>query len=376
MFQMLKRDSKISLACKSLQQNKPILLVDDTFAETQGAIVTVAQSINVQQLCLMVNQARGIVCAALSEATANDLGLSEMPRRNAGKDFEFSISVEAREGVTTGISAADRVRTLQALALTKNAKLDLVMPGHIFPVRAKAGGVLVRSGIAEAAVDLLTLAELNPIAAFCQCLDNEGKIVSGNALEKLANEIGLVQVSISEIIQNRLSSEKLVRKVAQANLPTRAGGLFQAFCFHSLIDDAEHLALVKGKIDTLGADGSQLPVPVRVQAENRIGDLFGSSDFLQRKNILAAIEAMKNYQRGVFVYIRHPHQGSLLEQVQALSKNEVKKGSLLRQFGIGAQILNELGVKRIRLISNSAKDISNIQAFNLEIVEQEALTYS
>jgi len=316
-------------------------------------------------------------------ASSNQLSASYAP--------ELAVSVDARMGITTGISASDRALTLRALARTSDPKLDLVMPGHIFPLRAKNGGVLIRAGIAEAALDLLKLARsqiasdarsshTRDVGAIIHCLDEKGEILNQAGLDRLASEHGFPQVKISDIIQYRLSNESLVEKVAESNLPVEDSGHFRAIVFRSLVDGAEHLALVKGEISQQTDAQLSAPVMTRMQAENRLGDLLGvqnvrdgsSRQFVSSRKLIGdALKRLEQQGRGVFVYLRHPRKSRLQQEIEALSTNVSSRPQMeLREFGMGIQILKQLGVKRISLLSNSQRDVPRLSAFNLEIVDR------
>ena len=356
-----------------IRSGELLLLVDDVGSRRKAYFFCAAATVTPDQISYVVNHGRGVVCAAISEARVQELNLPPMVRTKGALGIDFTISVESRRGVTTGISASDRAQTLKTLATTKDSKLDLVTPGHIFPIRAKAGGVLVRSDIAEAAVDLLILAELSPVGMLSHCLDEQGELLSDQEVDALPDRLKLSAVSISDVIRFRLSSESIVEMVAEAKLPTSFGGEFRAFCFISRTDHAEHLALVKGDLSSLGADGKQEPVLARVQAENRFSDLLGLDSPPGLERIRAALRSIEARGRGVFVYVRHPRKGNLAEQAAALSRQQDFGGSAgeLREHGIGAQILSELGVSRIELLTNSSRDIPGISAFNLEVVGRQ-----
>ncbi len=325
---------------------------------------------------VFVNEARAVVCAAMSEERVRELGLPMMAARGNADGFDFAVSVESRHGVTTGISSADRAKTLQTIAITNDAKREIVTPGHIFPLVARKGGVLVRSGIAEAAVDLMKLAECTPVAAICQCLTADGALVSHDEILRLHQQQGFPVATLAAIIRHRLATERLVERIARAQLPTQIAGEFAAHCFLSHIDQAEHLVLVKGDIT------EDEPVLVRVQAEDRLGDLLGGDQGVGLERIRAALQVIERRGRGVFVYIRHPRRGVLERQVNRLRSGQLQEGqpeesgtraAELHEFGIGAQILKSLGVKKLILLSNSARPLKGLDAFGLELVSREPL---
>lgn len=365
--------STINAALSELTSGRPVIINDDATARSALYVVQPAVSIAEQDICFMVVNCRGLVCAAEREERLKSLGIPLMPRRGNSGALEFTVSVEARHGVTTGISAADRAQTLRALAATEDSRLDLVMPGHIFPVAAKKGGLLVRLGPSEAVVDILAAAGLNTTGAFCLCLDETGAPLTEGQRASHPILFQLPLVSISEIVRMRLASETVVERFAESFLPTQSAGVFRAICFRSRLDTGEHLALIKGDIG--GDSGQPLnePILARVHAENRLGDLLDVKSAHTRSLILSALQEINRAGRGVFVYVRRPRRGLLEEQInQHTSPASPAKltASQMREYGIGSQILSQLGVRKIRLLSNSMWEIPAVAAFNLEITEQ------
>ena len=346
-----------------------MLLEDDAAQHSSCYFLASAENATAKQVCTMVNEGRGVICAPISESRARLLGLYRMATQGLPQSPDFYVSIEARQGVTTGISAEDRATTLQTFVRSSNAKRDLVAPGHIFPLRAKEGGVLVRSAPAEAAVDLLALANCAPVAALCQCLDEKGHLASNAHLKAIHDRLQIPVIKISEIIRHRLVHERIIEKIAESSLPVRGAGTFRAFCFRSKIDGAEHLALVRGNPST--GDGAK-PTLIRVQAESPLGDLLGIDGGKSRERIHTALGRIGAEDSGIFVYIRHPHR-SVLKPSNKEAPKSSEEGSapmLLREFGIGAQILRELGAKKVRLLSNSSREIPGVNAFQIEIVER------
>lgn len=356
----------------ALENNSLVMLCDDNGDAPVFYLLCAAESVTPEDVSFLVNNARGVICAALNEERAKRLHLPMMTVTQNDDSPHFTVSVEARHGVTTGISAADRATTLQVLATTEDADRDLIMPGHIFPVRAKDGGVLVRQGVTESVTDLLSLAKLPTVGAFCHCLNQQGDFINSEQAKELCNTHSIPLVCISDIIRHRMASESLVEKIAEAELPTRRAGTFRAFAFRSLIDDAEHIALVRGDVALKDAAGNHIPVLVRVQSEHLVGDLLGTESFRSRRNIIGALKSIDEADRGIFVYVRHPRKGVLGKQVAAMDSQESSdnKASQVRELGTGAQILSALGVEKIRLLTNSKRPISGIDAFHLTIVER------
>ena len=357
--------SQMEDVLEALRQGQIVALVDDAAPELSAYLVANAASVSQEDIAFIINHARGLVCAVMSEARVRELRFPMMSEGKSDISPDFTVSVEARQGVTTGISAYDRARTLRTLAKTSNPKLDLVMPGHIFPIRSKNGGVLVKSGPAEAMVDLLELAGLVPVAASSKCLTENGEYLGGEDIEAFVSALGLASTSICRLIEHRLSSESVIEQIAEADLPSSLGSGFRAIAFRSTTDGAEHLAIVKGQIK------EEKTVLARVQAEQRIGDLLDVDKLPSRGSIHRALRAIEKEGKGIFVYVRHPGRGKLKQQVLELNSKGTKTPlpSLLREYGLGVQILRHLGPSKIRLLSNSKKDIVGIDAFKLEIVE-------
>lgn len=361
--------SDITAVSESLRNGELVLLIDDTVKSPCAYITCAADYATAERICTMVNVGRGLICAAIEEIRLKELGLPKMVARGDAESPDLAISVEARKGVSTGISASDRARTLRTLTRTKTPKLDLVTPGHIFPIMAKRGGVLVRAAAAEAAVDLLVFSGLPPVAALCQCLDENGDITKQEAFSSLAVAANMRFVKISEIIKSRLAAELVIEKIAEAALPTSCAGTFKACCFRSRIDGAEHLALIKGDL-TQREPAHREPILARVQAEQGITDLLGTADSCGRQKITAALCRINDSGRGVFVYIRRgqtPFSSSSRGQESGLVTS-------LKEYGIGAQILRYLGAQCIRLLSNSEIDFNGLAAFQIEITERIAFT--
>lgn len=377
----------LSAATAALSRGEIVLLIDDVVAPQRAFLIAPAATITPEQVCTMVNAGRGVILAALPEERASELRLPSMyPGNERGSRWDFTVSIESREGVSTGISAADRAQTLRTLARTTDAKRELVSPGHIFPLRSRAGGVLVRPDIAEACVDLLRLAAVPHTAALSHCLSEDGQLLEEAAQGPMAESLGAPAVRLTEIVRHRLRHEPLVEEIARARLPTSIAGEFTAVCFRSRIDQAEHFALLKGEINQLGPDGAQVPILVRVQAEQQLSDLLGLAPHDGAHRMHGALNMIDAAGRGVFVYIRHPRSGSLRTAVSgrqsgptphplppvAIAPPEMD----LREHGVGAQILHALGVRRAVLLTNTVRALPGLDAFDLEIVRREPFPLS
>lgn len=365
-------ENAVKKASYALSKGEIVLVIDDlSFGLPVGYVVSAAEDMTPERVCHFVNFGRGVICASLSESRMREVGLPLMARPNRDTATEFAVSIDARVGITTGISANDRSATLRALATTKEPRRDLVMPGHIFPCRARSGGVLVRSGIAEACIDLLELAKRNTVGAFIHCLNSSGDIASSADVERLSSDYDHPIVTLSALVHVKMTERSIVEQIAESALPTTHNGEFRAIAFRSVIDGAEHLALIKGEINTVDQIGLQLPICVRVQAEHGLGDLLGSGSLTSRQNIAGALQAINCEGRGVFVYIRHPRQDSLRQQtIAAATGAPITPAPSIREHGVGAQILSHIGARRIILLTNSNRSIPGLGAFNIEIVDR------
>ncbi len=362
----------ISSCLDNLRKSKPVILNDD-IGPSSYYIISPSHDIRAEQISKLVNWGNSVICVALPENIAQDLGLPLMNPSQVKAPLEFTVSVEARSGVTTGISASDRARTVRVLATTKNPRLDIVMPGHIFPIQTKTGGVLVKSAAPEAAVDLMKMAELPAFATITHVLNKAGEFSSASDITTIADKFNLPIVKISSVIEQRLASEIIVEKISDAKLPLKVNSSLRAAVFRSKIDQTEHLALIKGNVDQ--RENPKLnPVVVRVQAENRLGDLFGPAIFPTREIISRAISQIGEAEAGVFLYIRHRQKKLLQNQIQTLNNPDQgyptpSKDRQVRELGLGAQILKELGINKIKLITNKVQKLQAINAYQIEIVD-------
>lgn len=346
----------VTVALQQLAQDRPVILRDDGSPDSRAYIICLASRIGDAQLALMLNAARGVIIAAINEHRLAELQLAPMVAHRSDGAPELMTSVEAREGTRTGISARDRATTLRALATGGSS--DLISPGHIFPWRAQNGGVLVRAGVVEAAVDLALACSEPPVAAICQMLNGAGEVGTTVEVDEQAKRLECPIVTLSQLISFRLDREQVVTQIADAQLPTKRAGDFRALGFRSLIDSTEHLALVKGDI----SGSEDHPVLARVHSGNRLTDLLVRSANTGNDMIARALAAIDQEGRGVFVYVRRP---KVWEDDGAAPKPHV-----MHEFGTGAQILRALGVKRLRLLSASERSFHALQAFSLSIEER------
>jgi len=344
------------------RNGRMFILIDQEDRENEGDLVLPAQMVTPETINFMAKHGRGLICLAMTSSRVKELGLDLMSRHNETRhSTAFTVSIEAREGVTTGISAHDRARTVQvAIDPTKGAR-DIVTPGHVFPLVAKDGGVLVRAGHTEASVDIARLAGLNPAGVICEIMNDDGTMARLPDLVKFAQLHGLKIGTIADLIAYRRRNDKLVKRIAEVDLDSRFGGRFRLIVYLNTLEQMEHIALVKGDVGTGG------PVTVRMHSMNMLddllGDLAGSSGLLQ--NAMKMIGAEK---RGVVVLIRDLRATGLSAKVRHKAGEKVDEPAVLRDYGVGAQILLDLGVKEMVLLSNRAHRIAGLEGYGLTIV--------
>jgi 3,4-dihydroxy 2-butanone 4-phosphate synthase / GTP cyclohydrolase II len=373
-------------ALEDLRQGRMIILVDDPNRENEGDLVLLAEFVTPEGINFMAKEARGLICMPMDGATCDRLGLEPQTARNTNQHgTAFTVSIEAATGVTTGISAADRARTVQVACDPKSTADDLGRPGHIFPLRAKDGGVLVRGGQTEGSIDMARLAGCRPATVICEVMNDDGSMARMPQLEVFAQKHDLKICTIADLIEYRRRAERLVEPV-EMDLPmsTRFGE-FSLHLFRSLVDGKEHVALTRGMPDA-GLDGPRAaveePVHVRVHSECLTGDVFGSLRCDCGPQLDMAMELLAGQERGVLVYLRQEGRGIGL--AKKLAAYRLQDGGLdtveanqalglpvdLREYGIGAQILHYLGVRRMRLITNNPKKIHGLGGYGLEVVDQ------
>ncbi|MBX7144127.1 MAG: 3,4-dihydroxy-2-butanone-4-phosphate synthase [Oligoflexia bacterium] len=347
------------------------VLLDDSNPPGRAALCAPAQACAHDEMNRIINLSGGIVFVPLSPERAAAFTLAKMPRASlAGDGFHnsalnSSVSVEAREGVSTGISAADRARTVSILGEAQPVARKLVTPGHIFPIETRPGGVLVRNSLHEGALDVTTLAGFSDAAILVDLIGPSGEYLSAEAAALLAKREGLPVLSLSQLVRHRLQSERLVQRVAEARLPTRLAGELRSFVYRSHLFEGEHVALVKGNVET------DEPILTRVQPEFTFGDVFGGNSPASRNTLLGAMKAIGDRGRGVLIYLRRTELGELRRQVATWKECvDAQSPSLMRQYGIGAQILRDLGVSRIELMTNSKRHLAGLQPFGLQITSQ------
>lgn len=367
----------IEEAVEDIRQGKMVIVVDDEDRENEGDLIIAAEKIRPQDINFIAREARGMICISIKHDRAKELGLEFMVEDNTAlHETPFTVTVDAKYGTTTGISAFDRAKTIQTIIEENTTPDDLARPGHIFPLVAKDGGVLRRAGHTEAAVDLARLAGLKPAGVLCEIMDDDGKMARVPRLKEMAQEFGLKIITIADLIEYRQIREKLIVQKAVIDMPTKYGQ-FKLYLYQNKLNTIEHhVALVKGDVS------SGRPTLVRVHSECLTGDVFGSHRCDCGDQLGRALKMVETEGKGVVLYMRQEGRGIgfankiLAYSLQEKGKDTVEANEILgfkadlRDYGIGAQILKDLGLSQIRLMTNNPKKIVGLEGYNLEIVER------
>jgi 3,4-dihydroxy 2-butanone 4-phosphate synthase/GTP cyclohydrolase II len=370
-----------------LREGKPIVLVDDEDRENEGDIVYAAEKVTPEAVNFMVKEARGLICVALTNDQCERLRLHPQTHLNTaqlGTAFTVTVDAHPRFGVTTGVSASDRAKTIAVCAAGDAQPADLLRPGHINPLRARDGGVLVRAGQTEGSIDLARLAGLNPAAVICEIMRDDGEMARRPELETFCAKHRLKMCTVADLISYRLQSDKLIRRVETVTLPT-AWGDFTLHAYESVVDKEPHLAICKGGVGDYGPDGSAAvhdePILVRVHSECLTGDVFGSQRCDCGPQLSAALQTIEREGKGALIYLRQEGRGiGLVNKLHAYKLQEqgldtVEANLRLglpvdkRDYGIGSQILRDLGIRNIRIMTNNPKKIHGLDGFGLKIVD-------
>jgi 3,4-dihydroxy 2-butanone 4-phosphate synthase/GTP cyclohydrolase II len=366
----------IKQAIEDIKNGKMVILVDDEDRENEGDLTMAAEAVTPEVINFMATYGRGLICLSMTGEMIDKLGLPMMVDDNTSQ-FEtgFTISIEAKQGVTTGISAADRSRTILTAVADDAKPSDLATPGHIFPLRAREGGVMVRIGQTEGSVDLARLAGLKPAGVICEIMDDDGTMARMPSLEKFSEKHNIGICTIADLVEYRLKTESFVKKAAQTEFPTKFGGDFKIIAYENDIDNLTHIALVKGEIDP------EKEILVRVHSECMTGDIFGSLRCDCAEQLHNAMDIINKEGSGVILYLRQEGRGiGLVNKLKAYEYQRQGYDTVeanrklgfkddMRDYGVGAQILVDLGIKKMRLLTNNPKKMVGLEGYGLSVTE-------
>ena len=370
--------NSVEEAIEDMREGRIVIVVDDEDRENEGDLTAAAVKVTPDMINFMAKYGRGLICLAMTGERLDELQIPMMVGENTSKfGTAFTVSIEARHGVTTGISAADRAKTILTAVDPNSGPGDLARPGHIFPLRARSGGVLMRAGQTEASVDLARLAGLYPAGVICEVMNEDGTMARVPELMQVAERHSLKIVTVADIIAYRLKNETFVKALAEAAFPTEFGD-FKIVVFENVLDKDHHIALVKGEV------ASDEPVMVRVQSQSTMNDVFYSLRSGGHNELRTALKTIQTAGKGVLVYLRQEEKGSsLVEEIRSYAMQDAGQRAIdgspassnidLRSYGIGAQILRSLGVHRIRLLTNHFKKIVGLHGYGISVVEQVKL---